>query len=102
MKAIIDEATSMGLSRSDIVRIVEVDPSTVRNWYSKNVGSLSHARVLVKHLDDIRLKKSISQPTALKKERDAEFVRWVEEGKRFGFICPFAISNVVKSGAYIT
>ena len=95
MKDIIKEAISKRLSRSEIARIMAVTPSTVRNWEKTGNGSLSHARILVRHLNSIGSIKPTDQ-SVQKEERVTEFAHWIEEGKRLGFICPFAIPNVVK------
>ena len=93
MKEIIKEAISKRLSRSEIARIVAVTPSTVRNWEKTGNGSLNLARILVRHLDSLGAPKHNDQ-SSQNDERIAEFNRWIEDGKRFGFICPFAISSM--------
>ncbi|MDR1047761.1 MAG: transposase [Treponema sp.] len=82
MPEIIKEATDKGLSKADIARIAEVDPSTVRNWgspHNEGVGALKPARKLCSHLNSIGSIKSIEQ-SVLKEEQVMKIAHWLEEG----------------------
>jgi hypothetical protein len=90
-KDLIVEAKKLGLSRSEIAVIAGTDVSTIRNWDQKNRAALRPARQLETYLNGPGAVSAFKAHTPA--EGTADLVRWLEDWKKLGFRCPYAIQS---------